>query len=127
MHEKVQVKELMRTKVPRENAKVNTKMEQVLLLPFGLLIALLKNIVDDTAIGFVPVFNDLTNIKSSQSNIKSSQLFVNSAKCDGECVKNRKPNIQSTRLLYDGDNQMYIIDAKSYGNVGRYMNVRVSV
>ncbi|XP_065646369.1 histone-lysine N-methyltransferase SETDB1 isoform X7 [Hydra vulgaris] len=28
----------------------------------------------------------------------------------------------STRHLYQNDNQMFILDAKSYGNVGRYMN-----
>lgn len=36
--------------------------------------------------------------------------------------KSEPKNIIPTRSLFDGDKQMYVIDAKCFGNVGRFMN-----
>ena len=34
---------------------------------------------------------------------------------------------QTTRALFDPDETSYIIDAKTVGNVGRYLNVRIVI
>ena len=36
--------------------------------------------------------------------------------------KNNGSKTRATRTLYDGDKQMYVIDAKCFGNVGRFLN-----
>ena len=40
-------------------------------------------------------------------------------------MKKTSEKLIPTRSLFNGDDQMYVIDAKSFGNVGRFMNVCV--
>lgn len=85
-----------------------------------------------TPIALKPVARKSTGQKAYANKIAGARCLkdelgnlINEDKSSTENIGEKKvdkPKTPSTRLLYDGDNQMYIIDAKSFGNVGRYMN-----
>ena len=44
------------------------------------------------------------------------------AKAEKEKEKEEKPKYKSTRKFYHEDEDFYVMDAKSIGNIGRYLN-----